>query len=242
MDKGDIFMAGTLTHNKFGHDLLKKLNNIELDKDFFIIGNQGHDLLYFIKLWEYPYRSKYVKEVKELQKIDIQEFAQYLKTDNGQLKSFLYGYLAHEILDHYVHPFINKECNFDEDKHALLESKIDYLLNDMTNLDIPRKLKFTTEMAAELNTIFTNYFHSAKYSQRMLKTVNYVYPFLKRYRLDKYGLKKLGYQLINASKFRFLAYHYRPEELTLDLTPFLNLYNEALEEATKFINSLENRH
>lgn len=235
-------MAGTLTHNKFGYELYSRLNIKNLDLNFFVIGNQGHDLLYFIKLWEYPKRKKYNNYIKKLQKVNIKEFPKYWHTDDIKLRSFLYGYVAHEILDNCVHPYINEKSNNHDYEHALLESKIDYLLTDLKNLKIPYKIVFTKEMKNTLNTIFTNYFHSSKYSERMLKTVNYVWPFVKRYRLDKYGLKKMVYKIINYKKFRFLAYNYKKEELQIDIQPFLTLYNKALDEAEKLINFLENKH
>ncbi len=233
-------MAGTLTHFKFGNDLYQRLNNKTLIKDYFILGNQGHDLLYFLKLYEYPLKKKYDFYARELQEIDINNFLPK-KINNVALKSFLYGYLAHEILDNRVHPYINETVNYDGNQHALLETKIDVILNDVSKVrqSIPKHLKLTKDFKKELSIIFDNYFENDIYSQRIIKGINNVYPFLKHYRFDKTGLKKLGYCLINKKKYRFLSFNFTKEELDIKIDKFLTLYNEALYEATNFITKLD---
>lgn len=232
-------MAGTLTHFKFGNDLYARLNDSTIDKQYFLIGNQGHDLLYFIKLYEYPLKKKYDFYAKELQNMDINNFLKK-QINNPQLKSFMYGYLAHQILDNYVHPYINETVNYDMEIHSLLETKIDVLLNDLSKEKkiIPKHLKLSKDFKKELKTIFDEYYLNDVFSKRIIKSINRVYPFLKHYRFDKTGIKKLGYSLINAKKFRFLSFNFKKEELDIEIDRFITLYNEALYQATLFLTNL----
>ncbi len=237
-------MAGTLTHFKFGNDLYKSLNNSLINKDYFLIGNQGHDLIYFIRLWEYPIRNKYFKYTKELQKVDFENFKNSIKTDNIKVKSFMYGYLVHELLDRKVHPYINEVTHDDENVHALLESTIDVKINDLKEIKkiIPKHLKIDTEFKAEITKIFDTYFNNNYYSKRILKGINHVYPFLWLYRFDKLGIKRILYSILNKKHLRFLSYHYSLKEISnIDITDFIKLYNEALLDSEKLINDLEKK-
>lgn len=234
-------MAGTLTHNKFAHDLLPKLKNLNLNQEFFILGNQGHDLMYFIKLWELPIYDKFVSYTRTLQKVNIDEFKKYykdIKTKEG--KSFFLGYLSHEILDHEVHPYIEDYTNDDSNEHAYFESRIDYLMNDFKIIkkQIPKRLKLSKEFKEEITYIFNDYFHNPYYGKRIIKSINNVYPFIWCYRFDKLGIKKIIYCLINKEKYRFLSYHYKKEEFDFDLNDFKKLYDKALIKCEKFLKEL----
>ena len=236
-------MAGTLTHFKFANDLYNRLQMKSLNKDFFIMGNQGHDLNYFLHLWEYPWHKKYFSYTKEMQRINLKVFAKNCKTDNNELKSFIYGYLAHEILDHKVHPYINNVTAYDGYDHGLLESVIDVKINDLDQLkkEIPHHLKLTKNFKQEFTRIFNNYFHKPHITKRMLHKINEVYPFLWLYRFDKWGIKRFFYRLLNKQELGYLAYHFTKEELDVSLNEFTPLYNAALLEAEKFIKNLDKK-
>lgn len=234
-------MAGTLTHIKFAHDLLPRLKKLNLNQDFFILGNQGHDLMYFIRLWELPVYDRFASFTRKLQEVDIKEFKKYyqnIKTVEG--KSFFLGYLSHEILDDTVHPYIDKYVEINNDDHAYFESRMDYLLNDMVKIkkQIPKRLKISKEFKEEITFIFSDYFHNSYYGKRIIKSINHVYPFLWHYRFDKLGLKKKLYYLINKDKYKFLSYHFTKEELNIDISDFLKLYNQALDKSEKFLKEV----
>ncbi len=236
-------MAGTLTHIKFGHDLYNRLNLKNIDKDFFVIGNQGHDLNFFIHLWEYPLKKKIFKLTKDLQQVDINKFKNLVKGTSNETRSFLYGYLAHEILDRKVHPYINYKSNDNHDKHALLESIIDVKLNDMNTIKkkIPKHLKITKQFKRKIISIFKTYFKSDKYGKRITRSINNVYPFLRLYRFDKLGIKKIMYSLISKKKLRFLSFNYNSKELDVEMDEFIKLYNEALYQAETFLRILDKK-
>lgn len=231
-------MAGTLTHFKFGNDLYNRLNDKNIVKDFFIMGNQGHDLLFFIKLWEYPKRKMYFTLANKLKNVKLEDFIKKVrKVKNPELKSFLLGYLAHEILDNKVHPYINMVTSNDKDQHSLLESVIDVKINKMKTIKkiIPKHLKLTKEFKKEFQILFNNYFQDSFISKRILKSINHVYPFLFLYRFDNLGIKSRIYRLINKKGLSFLAYNYPNEEMDVEMDEFIKLYNEALYETTKFL-------
>lgn len=230
-------MAGTLTHNKFAHDIYDNLKSLDLDKDYFIIGNQGHDLIEFIRIYEYPFKGIIFKSVYELQMVDLNVFKNSISKVSKEAKSFLYGYISHELLDRKVHPYIDLVSNYDHKKHAMLESVIDIKINDINNIDkyLPKKINLSETFKKEISEVFLNYFHKAKYSKRILKNVNNVTHFLKFYRFDKTGIKKVFYSIMGV---KYLSFHYSQNELDVNIDEFLKLYNEAKNEITSFLKNI----
>ena len=229
-------MAGTLTHNKFAYDIYSELKDLNLVKDYFIVGNQGHDLLMFMRLWEYPLRRKREKMVDILQEVNITNLVKNLKGKSLETKSFMAGYLAHELLDRKVHPYINKICDNDDD-HGLFESIIDYKINDMSHIKriLPVKVALTPTFIQEITDIFNQTFKDDIYSKIILKNINNVAHFIKLYRIDKTGIKSLGYRLIGIN---YLGYHFSEKELSISIKHFLKLYNEAVKEVTSFLKDV----
>lgn len=266
-------MAGTITHYKIGKELYNKLN-IKLNKDIFLLAVQGHDLLYFIKfrdLIKFHSNSLIVDKLQDtnFSKI-VKAFEDFLLSDADiNVKSFFYGYLTHHIVDSIFHPFIiyesgeyehTKETKKYQGKHAILESVIDYLLVDNINeiyKEIP-KLKIDNTFKSKINYCFESVYSIKNVGNMLVTNMNNVRGFLRVYRRDKTGIKRLGYCIVDkvtGKKTEFLSFHYPSEYLQVDLnkkekwcnpvdkkeheSSIMDLYNAALDKAYKIIMDID---
>jgi len=218
-------MAGTITHYKIGKLLLSK-TDIKLDKKIFILACQGHDLLYFIKLTELSQYNKKAKLAGILQdtKFDslVEAYEQKIIDHDLdiKLKSFLYGYITHHLTDSIFHPFINyfsKKYN-----HALIESIIDVKIVDDINevLKDLTPLKDIDKLKKETEEVFSEIYQKSGIGRELVTNMNRVRNFIWLYRLDKTGIKKLGYKIIDKithKYYEFLSFHYKKTDLAWSL-------------------------
>lgn len=247
-------MAGTYTHLQFMKDLQKRINFIS-DSDLSVLSGQGHDLLFFIKLRDLK-RFKYRKEIMQIlaksrfKDTIIAWQKMLLKTNEEELKVMLYGYVAHHVLDSYIHPWIRKKCENklsiegknkwdDEERHVILESALDMLILNPYNYRIP-KLKLKNKTKDSINVIFKEVYGISHIGDYMAQGLGNIPNFIWLYRIDRWGIKKIFYQLIdkfrnNKQKYRFLAFNYSKEELvSINKDYFLEfnrLYKSALSTA-----------
>lgn len=141
-------MPDCVTHYLFGRKILKLFPNeiktaVDADKDAYLWGLQGPDLLYFSEM----VRSQALplKVGIELHKADsnivFSELLQYIiyhkrDPDYKHLCAYLYGFVCHYALDKTCHPFVNYFSTASHGEafahrhgmHALIESDIDSLM------------------------------------------------------------------------------------------------------------------
>lgn len=273
-------MAGSITHHKLGIELYDKLN-IKLNKDLFILACQGHDLLFFIKLKDLPKSENNSKIVKVLQDNDfdklVKEYLKVIGENNNDidLKSFLYGYIVHHIVDSCFHPYIiyetgdykhTEETKKYYGKHHIMESIIDSLMvPDINNIHktIP-KIKNNKKLKTKTEEVFYDVYNINNVGNLLVNNMKNVKGFLRFYREDKTGMKRLGYLIIDKildKRYEFLSFHYPKGYLSLDLnqkkdwynpvdnkkhySSIMDLYNESLNKAYEIIKkideSLENK-
>ncbi len=257
-------MAGTFTHFKFMNELDNKLN-FKGDKALFLVAGQGHDLLFFIKLKDF---SKFRMRSDIAKKIAKEKFAilvkcwqeEIIRTANAELECLLYGYVAHHVLDAYIHPWINNTCDcyFDKEdektwlnngKHEKLESIIDVLIANPYKQRIPY-IKLQEKTINSLNSIFDEVYNIANVGDLYSDGLKAINGFIKVYRNDKLGIKRLGYKFIdlmskeNGQKFEFLSLNYSKKDKVLVKKIYMNefnkLYDEALKMSEKLILEIEN--
>ena len=218
-------MAGTVTHHKFGEDVITKLSKeIPINHDLFCLANQGHDLGFFSKWYNLKLRNETHKFALEvLQDKNFLEYIfnyiNYIKINNLEnntdVKNFLYGYIAHHYLDSFVHPFIiyntgepdkNKPETFKYiGKHCLYESKIDktfleqYYNYSSVNKIFPKNIKYDKELIDTNNFAFSTTYNNLKYGQLFVEALNDIYSFMKIFRNDPIKVKRDFYRLIDST-------------------------------------------
>lgn len=255
-------MAGTYTHLQFMRDLQKKIKFGE-NSELLVLSGQGHDLLFFIKLRDL---KNFANRKKMMEKVAANRFKdtviawqkEYLKSANEELKIMLYGYIAHHVLDSYIHPWIKSKCEgklviernnkWDKDeRHVILESALDMLVMDPYKYKI-NKFKLKDETKKSINEIFNQVYGISNIGYYMSQGLSNMRGFIWLYRLDRLGIKKVFYQIIDKfrkdkQKYRFLAFNYSKKDLRLlDATYFLEfqkLYKGALSRASLIILEIE---
>lgn len=219
-------MAGTITHAYFANDLYDKLdkktkNNLKDYKENLKTYSQGHDIFFFTfnviniktrKIGNYLHKNNtrdfFINMITYIKDNNLQ--------DNYEIMSFLYGYIAHYVLDSTVHPYVTyksgifkrkkKETYKYNSKHNNLESYIDaYMINKRENM-IPNKFKihklcFNTKVSKELSKLIDYTFyktygfkHMSLYVKEGILNMKISYRLL---RYDPFKIKKKIYNTVD---------------------------------------------
>ncbi len=245
-------MPSTITHDYHYKDVYS-LTSMSFKKiysrDFFnqhSVFSQGHDALFFSDFWKL-HEFKHKKNIAiYLQDHLFQElcvnFIDLLKKqdlkDSKCLKLLLYGYIAHHILDSYVHPYIIYETETNG-RHSLVESYLDkYMILQREKKDphnykvhtMISKLPKLNKQEIELtNQAFFDTYGFEQFGKIYLDALNQVNLFLRLFRYDPTGIKNLGYCLIDyinltELKFSFLSYNHNYRDFEQYLNEKHNLW------------------
>lgn len=201
--------------------------------------------------------------------------------NDKDVMSFLYGFICHYVLDSNVHPFVIYKTGYFDKKnkdtykynvlHEYMETYIDNIfvrdrehINPYTySLDnIFDNTKFSDNLCYVINKSFKDTFNINNMSKIYYKAINQMLRFTRRYRKDKYGIKKKAYSLIDkvtdkkTFKFKVLSYHtkisddeyflntnnkiwYNPMDNKISShKSFYELYDTSIKEAVKIISEV----
>ncbi len=238
-------MPATVTHAFFSEDVYDILpievkENVNLGR--FRMFSQSFDSLIFYNILNFKDGKPIRKFQSETHKYKTQEFflnlINYIKDNNlysdSEVKSFLYGFICHFVLDSTVHPYViyrtglfnknNKETYKYNNLHSFMEVFLD---NDM----IRRRLKinpytfkfskycfdldkFSDTLNSTINYTFFNTYRMYNGANIYYNSLKHMNLFLKLFRSDRFGFKRDIYKLIDTftsnKRFRFeaLSYYY----------------------------------
>ena len=219
------FMPSTITHAYFGKDLYNKLpKKIKIkflnEEKKLMMFSQSMDALMFYNIYSLAPGKKIRNISKTSHNEKTNEFFTNLITymkDNKYYNEpsslvFLYGLISHFCLDSTTHPFIfYKTGNFikkDEKTHkyngyhAYMETYIDnYYLIKRNNTKF--KLNefcfdldnFSDELNNCINYSFEKTYGIKNMSKKYYKSLVQMKNFINLFRIDKYGIKKQGYNI-----------------------------------------------
>ena len=210
-------------YEKLPKDIQNQLLN---NKNYLKLFSQGVDPLYFYNLANLKSGKKIRDNYPELihstktQKLFV-SLINYVKENNlqkdNEIISLLYGFISHYVLDLVVHPFvIYKTGKFDKKDsntfkynglHNDMEVYIDaYLIYKRLKI-FPKDFKMynfifeTIDLNKEtknmLDIIFKDVYDIDNFSSLYCKSVKQMKSIFKLYRYDKYGIKKLGYRILD---------------------------------------------
>lgn len=215
-------MAGTITHDKFSIDILKKLSkDIKMNKDLYRVSSQGHDLGMFFKWYNLKLRGEThnfsLNVLQDSKFLDyIETYIDYIKQNklenNTDIKNYLYGYITHHYLDVYTHPYIiyktGEYLNTEETEkyigqHCLYETQIDKIIFDEFYKEkeihkiFPKYIKYDKNLEIVNGYAFKEVYDNELYGKYFVEAMNNVYSFLKIFRNDPTKIKLLGYKTID---------------------------------------------
>ncbi|MGM9940375.1 MAG: zinc dependent phospholipase C family protein [Bulleidia sp.] len=173
-------MPAATTHVAFARDVLRldaQVNRLVRNRQMYLLGSQGPDLLFFSRASILPGSLKKYGNLMHEHKIYeiIHYFENYAKND-PDLTSYLYGYLCHYALDSTAHPLVyavtSSLCQNSKDRenetHVGLEAEIDVWImhqrgKDVSAYDVYRDLKVspscTRKLARMYNAMFRDILH-----------------------------------------------------------------------------------
>lgn len=268
MKRKDDKMPATVTHAYFAMDIYNQLpiglKKLLLDeKKRLRMFAQSMDAMYFYHIF-LPYKGKRQRQFgRYFHRNNTQAFfinlVNYIKYNgyykNKEVMAFLYGLIAHYVLDSTMHPYIIaqtgiydkkiKETEIYKNKHDDAETLLDLMMIQKNETVSPHAFKFydycfdLTEFSPILNEVIDYAFQETydvhnmhKYYYQALKDFR---TFLRFFRYDRTGAKKLAYnigELVTLKKtflFHVISYHQPLKRVNL----YRNLEHEPWQNPSK---------
>ncbi len=213
-------MPDAMTHIFMATDVLEKLN-VELDQDIFKLASQGPDPLFYHHSLPYQSKSQMGEFGNKMHEVHTDGFFYYLveyikKNPSNYLKSFLYGFVCHHVLDYNAHPYVfymtgdynkeNKKTYKYRGLHLEMERGIDrYFIEKRMNIK-PEKFKaynfflnvqIKNELKNMLNNCIQELYGMNHFGDIYEESVSDMYKTFKYVAYDPTGLKKKIYRLID---------------------------------------------
>lgn len=237
-------MAGPVVHNQFMKDCFCNLElNQYLTKNSNIFA-QGHDLLLYTQLWDFL-SNRNISLI--LSNFKFREFVynylqKSIKNDSiyqdKNVRMFLYGYIAHHILDSYFHPFIMQYCEDYLPKrnkkwlHGTIETLYDSYFIETRERKKPQQYK-----------LYKNFEYNKVHDPNFIDNINH--SIYETYQLKRVG-QKFQHAFSSIQSYMYL-YRYDPNDFKkkiADITEkFVNLgakdffYQEnAIEQLKDYMN------
>ncbi|MDO5003633.1 MAG: hypothetical protein Q4E39_05355 [bacterium] len=256
--------------------------------DDYSIFAQGHDFLIyhnFYKIWNNKQLNKNIADSSTLQEGKISEFVynyMNIAINNGSIEKedvrlFLGpGYLMHHVLDAYTHPLIifysgdhTRDLNNKTWEHGIVENLLDiYLMEHLENKN-PREYPVykdfifshmvSPDLINTLNLALEETYGIKDGGQRFAESIYQVEMFIKKFKYDPTGLKRVFFDLVDPILKGTKSFSYNRDcDNNLDflnlnheewLNPndnkitstmsFLDLYKKALNDGANIIDELE---
>ena len=277
-------MPSTLTHAYIGIDTIKKLKKkpkeiIAKHLNNYKIYCQGMDVLYFYHLL--LLKKNNIQEVgHQFHNNNIFKYFNTLindnkKNKNDELFTFIAGLITHYQADSIMHPYIdNLSFNINHtkqiNKHFEIETYLDnYFIRKYETLDYQKNnhskliFNYTKEkiIEDEISNIFLKHFNIANIGKKYYQALDEMAFIFNHIRYDKWGIKKIIYQLIDLiplpiRRTKYLSYHFNLDNdnyyLNLDKKEWFNnqdnrlksnksyleLYDDVINKSAYIINNL----
>ena len=228
-------MPSFVTHSYFMQDIYDKLDS-KIKKKIIIkdakIFSQGPDIFYFYNMCVGRKSKKYSKLGNYMHKHNVnlyfENIVNYIKENNlendKQCLSFLYGSIAHFVLDSIIHPFIFYKTGvfikgkLETYKYSGLHQEMEYYLDaymifqnekkEAKNFKIYKKLyniDLSNNTLGLIKNVIKDTYDYDNIDKIYKKCVRDMKKFYKYFKHDHYGIKKSFYTFIHniiPKKFR----------------------------------------
>ena len=264
-------MPSTITHTYIGLDTLNKLNDnpkkiIMENINNYKIYCQSMDILYFYHIF-LLFNNKVMDLGHLFHNEKVFNAFNMLINDNKENKNyelftFIAGLITHYKADSITHPYINylaHKSNNSLNNHFEIETYIDsYYVREKMGINYQKDnnsktiFNYTEKeiIKDEINKLFNELFNYPSMGNkyyRALKEMKFTYNYIRH---DKYGIKKLIYQIIDLNpiksirKTKYLSYHFKLDNdeyyLNLNHEKWYNIDNNNLTSTKSFLDLYEN--
>lgn len=202
--------------------------------------------------------------------------------NNSEVLSFLYGFICHYVLDSNIHPYVvYKTGMFDpKDRTTYKYNQLHTYMENYIDLDIIKKNgcknpysfridkfcfdtnKFSNELNNIIDEVYYETYNIKNMSKYYYKSLKHMKRFIRRYRYDRFGIKKFLFSIIDLIiprrffRFKAISYHennkkhdyylninkdiwYNPQDSNIKSNEtFYEIYDRSIRDAVNIINSI----
>lgn len=216
-------MPAIYTHNVFAKNVFNNLD-VKIQDSFnksiniYEIFSQSFDFLYYYNFLSLKPGRKIRKFGRYCHRNNTQDYLlniiTYIKKNKlykkADILAYLYGSINHYICDTTMHPYVNYLSETAQDKigmHTKLEFEIDaYYYEKITNKpfykyditkDLLKKTKFTKRLKNCMNEVYKSTYNQDNLGEIYEKSYNQSRTLFKLGMLDKFGIKKFIYKILD---------------------------------------------
>lgn len=227
--------------SKFSKDFNNNIND-----DYYNLFNQSFDTLYYYNFLSLK-KGRKIREFahyahRNNSNLFFSNLIKYIKENNlehnKEIISMLYGFINHYVLDTTIHPFLNYKTgrfnkhNKSTKKYKGIHPKVEIMIDryfyekdtkkDWSNYkiyqDFMKKMTFSPEVKNTLDIVFKETFNTTNMGIIYETSNNQSLSIYKYLMKDKYGIKKIGYQICDFfspfkdSLYSSYSWHVKPIE------------------------------
>lgn len=227
-------MPDIVVHTSFGAEALEH-TQADVDRAVYDFGLLGPDPYLFYRFFVPPFRNRVNRYSAVMHRERTGDFLTELANrakQNGEVFSYLAGFLCHYALDSNTHPYINRKAKGSSAMHMAIEHRLDQLNGG--EIRIPSFLP--DSLRDDVGGAITQIYGWRDAWDKLKEGHRHMTPFYRLVgdrsgRLDRFASK-------THTKLALISYRSKALE-GMDLRGFVPLYRRALDDAVRFIETAQ---
>lgn len=225
-------MPDIVVHTKFGAQALERVQTY-VDRAVYDFGLLGPDPYLFYRWYLPPFHNRVNRYSSAMHREHTGDFLAELARrakDDSQVFSYLCGFLCHYALDSTTHPYINRMAGFSASMHMAVEHKLDVMSGG--NIRIPPFLPDT--LKESVGGAIAKIYGWDDAWEKLREGRRDMAPFFRIVSDQKGMLDRFAEK--TRTKLRLISYRSKAID-DMDLSGFQPLYQQALDDAVRFIET-----
>jgi hypothetical protein len=237
-------MPASFTHQSFGNDVLERGGFMQLlaYKQIFNLGCQGPDLLfYFHPTKKNPINQKGGKMHQDKARGFFEEsLVAVKKREDLSMLAYLCGFVCHYALDHACHPYINKIVDEKHFGHFAIERDLDLAMIQRVHPEHLSVAKDFTDEQSDIEKVGYLLGVEDVVIRKCIKSFKLLNGLIyNEHATIRYGLLALM-KMAHVGSFSDMILKPADQKMKGDIEHLLNLYDKAVEEGIKAVQSIMN--
>lgn len=225
-------MPDIVVHTKFGAEVAERME-LDIDRDIYNFGLLGPDPYLFYRWFVPPFRNRVNRYSSVMHRERTGDFLTELARrakESREVLSYLCGFLCHYALDSTAHPYINAKANNSGAMHMAIEHKLDVMSGG--NIRIPPFLP--QSLCSDVGGAITALYGWADAWEKLREGRRHMASFYRIVSDENGTLDRITRKA--HSKLTLVSYRSRAID-DMDLSGFMPLYQQALDDAILFIDT-----